>query len=114
MRLTYKEAHKVFKRDHPNIKVCVNFFYRLRPKHIKSLNKTPIDACQCVYCTNVNLKLHKLGIPNINTELDLYNQLICVKKGRFRNYKCITRICKTCKNSDKKIEALACNLDMEK
>ena len=86
----------------------------MKPKHIKSVSKTPLNACQCVYCTNVNEKLKVLCIPGLNNEQDVYKKLICKKTRRFRNQKCIFQICTRCKNWENKLKLLACKLDMKK
>ena len=108
------EAHKKFVREHPYIKLSPTTFNRWKPKHIKSVSKTPLNACQCVYCTNVNEKLKVLCIPGLNNEQDVYKTLICKKTRRFRNQKCIFQICTRCKNWENKLNLLACKLDMKK
>lgn len=84
MRMTYKKAFKKFKEEHPTLQVSLSAFLNIKPEHIKRLSKTPFNACQCVYCTNVNLKLKVLNIPQISNEQDLYKILICKKNGKIK------------------------------
>ena len=112
MRLTIGKARKKFLKEYPNIKMSYSKFHSLKPKHIKPISKTPLNACSCVYCTNINEKFKVLNIPGLKNEQDLYKQLICKKTKRFRNHKCIFAECENCKDRKAKIELLAITLDM--
>ena len=84
MRLTFGKAHEKFLKEYPKINMSFTTFYSLKPKHIKPISKTPLNACSCVYCTNVNEKFKVLNIPGLKTEQDLYKQLICKKKKKIQ------------------------------
>ena len=114
MSMTIGDAHVEYNTRYPHAKVHFWFFHRHRPKHIKPLYMTPSNECQCVYCTNVTLKLEILRILGLKIEMDLYKKLICEKTSDFREIDCILHKCKKCSDWGKTINSLACNLDMDK
>ena len=65
MRVTGRCAYKKFRKVHPEVAICLSNFFRLRPKNIKPLHKTPLNMCQCDKCSNINCKLKVLNIPEI-------------------------------------------------
>ena len=111
MRVTGRCAYKKFRKVHPEVAICLSNFFRLRPKNIKPLHKTPLNMCQCDKCSNINCKLKVLNIPEIKNEQDLYKALICEKTGRFRHADCVEQTCGACRNWRQKIEFYAMNLD---
>ena len=114
MRMTFRQAHNKFKEEYPTIEISFSSFYHNVPEHVKPLHMTPLDACQCVFCSNINLKLKILKLRGIANEIDLYRILLCVKKGKLRDFNCIEGKCKKCKDWKEKIEQHASELDMTK
>ena len=114
MRMPYRKALKQFKEEHPTVQVSLRTFWNNRPNHIRPIAMTPLNACQCVFCANINLKLKILKLKDIANEQELYKILICKKTGRFRSYNCIKGKCKKCRDWKTTIENHACHLDMTK
>ena len=98
MRMPYYKAFEQFKEEHPTIQVSRSMFYKERPSYMRHISLTPLNACQCVFCSNINLKLKVLNFKNIYNEQDLYKMLICKKTGKLRDYNCIKGKCKKCKD----------------
>ena len=65
MRMTYRKAYKQFKEENPTIEIGYTMFYRCRPNYIRHVGLTPLNACQCVFCANINRKLDVLKLPKL-------------------------------------------------
>ena len=119
MRLCFRDAYRQFMKENPNFTISFNKFYELRPKDIlKPVSSTPLQTCLCIYCTNVKLKLEKLGIPELTSQYQLFDHLICKKltTHEFRNENCIFQKCNTCKNWQESLfkHAYEKNVDLSK
>jgi len=53
MQLTVKDAHKGFQEEHPAEKIGLTLFQSLRPRNVRLMGSIPVEACLCIYCTNV-------------------------------------------------------------
>ena len=107
MQQTLRGAYSMFKAEHPEIKVSYSLFTQLRPKNVRKISSTFSESCLCVYCLNVQLKLHALNravtvsglgvemkIPN---ERALFNILLCPKgDSPFPSSDCIYGQCQQC------------------
>ena len=60
MTSTTKEAYEVFKQLHPNIKLGLTLFKKLKPKEIVHVSETSLRSCLCQDCANTSLKLQAI------------------------------------------------------
>ena len=72
-------------------------FFRLRPKHIRTICKSPLNQCLCEYCTNVKLKLTAINSilrpgKRMKDEYSALSETVCDIKSK----KCMYRECKDC------------------
>ena len=114
---TVKIAYELFIKEYPESACSFSKFQKLMPDNIKITSKTPDISSLCVYCQNVKLKIDKMNIPEVKSEYDLYNKIICEKKDneRFRKEECIAKKCQDCQNWESKIRNLfPANVDLNK
>jgi hypothetical protein len=106
LQQTLKAAFRMFKLEHPDIKVGYTKFTKLRPKNVRLISNKFLESCLCQYCNNVRLKLLALNravrlsgldeTMRINDERGLFNLLMCEKSGPFHDASCIKGQCSRC------------------
>ncbi len=94
-----------FKEKHPNIKIGLKKFYKLRPDHIKLQGAIKFRGCLCEYCTNIELKAtavnkvgNSYGLPSFfHGVYGVSRVTMCPKDGRkYYRRSCIERKCESC------------------
>ena len=57
MLMSLKEAHAKFVEEHPNNKIGLSKFCKMRPPNVKLFDHIPHHVCVCPYHENVHLLL---------------------------------------------------------
>lgn len=105
MTSTMKEAYEVFKQLHPNIKLGLTLFKKLKPKEIVHVSETSLRSCLCQDCANTSSKLQ--AIKKFAQTTDNYKNLdvrkekvistsLCSFEGDFADLDCYKRQCDNC------------------
>ena len=61
-----KEVYKLFRKEHPNIKISLSKFCSLRPVHVLLSSAMPRGKCLCQYHENIRM-LHECIAKEITT-----------------------------------------------
>lgn len=98
MTITLAEAFQKFKVLYPEDQISPSKFYKLRPKHVVIMSKTPHNLCCCQHCENMKFIFDSLS-PFIRTDVetieDLMIKLVCCRD----NFSCMSETCQECKNT---------------
>jgi hypothetical protein len=116
LQQTLRQAHQLFRVEHPDVKVGYTRFTLLRPKNVRKISATFLDTCQCVYCLNVRLKLlainrciSRSGLDaslKLEDERSIAGLLLCAKQpgDPFHAPDCINGTCSQCCKQQDTIE----------
>lgn len=98
-------AYQQFVTANPDVKISISKFFQLRPKHVKTQQRSRYRGCLCEYCTNVSLKLKVINThlssvdtPQFNGVYDIVNATMCEKPPNqdFHHPDCVKRKCELC------------------
>ncbi|MES9905398.1 MAG: hypothetical protein ABW168_22320 [Sedimenticola sp.] len=97
-----KRVYAEYQKEPGCLKIGLDKFKKLRPKHVLTANKTQLRQCVCEYCTNVDNKLELLNASNTTVKytdaMHLVNDSMCAKESDEKHHaiKCIERTCPNC------------------
>lgn len=95
---------KIFKEEHPDIKMGRTKFFSLNPDHVLSFKKMPTYSCQCKIHENYRLSFNALKKyitdDSMKVQGTFMNTLVC----DYSNYNCMTHQCNQCNNILHKIK----------
>lgn len=96
-----KEAYKLFKQEHPEIKMGITKFYTLRPKFV--MLSPCKDVCLCIYCANFDLYVNSINnlMGGKYSDLDkvrskLLSAIVCSNSSE----QCFFQECTACPGSE--------------
>lgn len=91
MLCNVEELYALFKRKHPDLKVGLSMFFKLRPKYCVSAGATGTHKiCVCQTHEDVRLLISALGIKTYYR--DLITPVVCNEESRT----CMLRLCENC------------------
>lgn len=97
---TLKGTFKDFRKTETKVKKGFSKFCSLRPRNVRTFANTPLRACICEYCANLELKIKvlKRKIPNLGDKYEAVNATLCpMQEGeQFHEKSCIYRECDSC------------------
>ena len=110
MTMTLEEAHTMYKNKHPQHKVGLTAFRKLKPENVRKLSETSRRSCLCQTCCNVALKIEALKkhVKAVTTDENrkLLEKVVIDKtemsNTTFYKYantpssKCLNRMCENC------------------
>lgn len=105
MLMTISEAFQEFIKTHTDCKLSQSKFFKLKPKNIDIVSKTPHNMCCCIYCENMQFLFESmsqhflLDISNLNILLE---KLVCSKD----NFDCMNDKCNLCCDFANKVTLL--------
>lgn len=97
-----KDVHESYLKQKDSVKIELDKFRKLRPKHVLTANKTQLRQCLCEYCTNVEIKLKVLNtcqsVTKYKDAMAIVNDSLCSKgpKKEYNKLECIERKCEEC------------------
>ena len=113
MNSTLASAYKQYVLENPTLSVGFTMFAYMRPKNIRLVSQVPHEVCLCVYCINITHKVKALHVqmakqtdmevPVPNSEVELLNQVLCDRDGRFHKTACVEGTRQKCSNWEQKI-----------
>ena len=108
LMMSLKEAHTLFSKDHPHVKVGRSKFAQLRPDTMMLSCDMPHNMCVCKYHANIDLLLEGLSVMTAlpRSHRDLLLTLVC----DIHNEDCMLHYCNGCK-SNTDLESLEKDMD---
>ena len=108
--MTLEEAHTMYKNKHPQHKIGLTAFRKLKPENVRKLSETSRRSCLCQTCCNVALKIEALKkhVKAVTTDenrkllekvvidkTEMSNTTFC-KYANTPSSKCLNRMCENC------------------
>ena len=92
--MTVMEAFRLFKKEHPNLKIEKSKFAALRPVNVVPVSDKDQNVCCCQYHENFELLVNGIRkhLPNVPSSETLIEQTVC---GWYMA--CYTGVCDNCK-----------------
>ena len=105
MSMSIQDAHTVYKQLHPEDKIGLTSFSRLRPIQVKTVTKTNRRTCLCQQCCNAALKLEALKkfanaegseVTILKSKRDIIKATLCPYNDEQPKVACLNRSCENC------------------
>ena len=106
MVMPMQDPHGAFKSKHPDIKIGLTAFRKLKPVNVKKESETSRRTCLCTLCSNVALKVdalkklagtkEQLKQLGTLTKQELSAASLCTYESQFPKLDCLERNCSLC------------------